>query len=84
MRQFQIDPETVCYLDYDSYSSLTSRQLSSQRVGLASPDNSDTRNAGRGPVSTRPRDCASARPARPARQSYKLHIGGTGGGLEIA
>jgi hypothetical protein len=43
---------------------LTARQeLSRQRVGLASPDNSGTHdsNAGRGPASTRPQDCASAR-----------------------
>jgi hypothetical protein len=48
---------------------LTARQeLSRQRVGLASPDNSDTHdsNAGRGPASTRPQGCASARPARTA------------------
>jgi hypothetical protein len=80
---------------------LTARQeLSRQRVGLASQDNSDTHdsNAGCGPASTRPQDCESARPARPARQrwlSYKLHIscfstrleascGGIGGGLERA
>ena len=71
---------------------MTARQeLSRQRVGLASPDNSDAHdsNGGRGPASTRPQDCALARPARPARQrrrSYKLHIGGPGigGGPEPA
>jgi hypothetical protein len=62
------------------------QELSRQRVGLASPDNSDTHdsNGWRCPASTRPQDCESARPARPARQrrrSYKLHIGGIGGGL---
>jgi hypothetical protein len=84
-----------------SYRCLTARQeLSRQRVGLASPDNSDTHdsNAGRGPASTRPQDWASVRPARPARQrrrSYKLHIsgcstlleascGGISGGPELA
>ncbi len=48
----------------------TFRQLSRQRVGMASPDNSDTHdiNARRCPASTRPQDCASARPARVARQ----------------
>ncbi len=49
---------------------MTARQeLSRQGVGQASPDNSDTHgsNAGRGPASTRPQDCALARPARPVR-----------------
>ena len=65
--------------------------LSRGRSGIVSNslDNSDTHecNAGRGPASTRPQDCASARPAlpaRPGRQSYKLHIGGIGGGPEPA
>ncbi len=64
---------------------MTARQeLSRQRVGLASPDNSDTHdsNGGRCPASTRPQDCASAQPAQSARQwrqSYKLHIGGSSG-----
>jgi hypothetical protein len=43
---------------------LTARQeLSRHRHGLASPDNSDTHgsNAGRGPASTRPQDCALVR-----------------------
>ncbi len=79
---------------------MTARQeLSRQRVGLASPDNSDTHdsNAGRGPASTRLQDCTSALPARPARQrrtrdterqhrkrSYKLHIGGFSTRLETS
>jgi hypothetical protein len=66
---------------------LTARQdLSRQRVGLASPDNSDTHdsNAGRCPASTHPQGCASARPARQGLRSYKVHIGGIGGGPEPA
>jgi hypothetical protein len=61
---------------------LTARQeMSRQRVGLASPDNSDAHdsNAGHGPASTRPQDCASARPGRPVllrRRSYRRHSGG--------
>ena len=110
-------------------SCLTARQeLSRQRIGLAIPDNSDTHdcNAGRCPASTRPQDCATARPARQRRcssgsagysnectgggvtsctvaasvqdrrhgaaasvedkslLSYRLHSGGSGGGLETS
>jgi hypothetical protein len=67
---------------------LTARQeLPRQRVGLASQDNADTHDSNACPASTRPQDCASVRPARtarPGRRSYKLHIGGIGGGLEPA
>ncbi len=47
----------------------TRQQLSRQRVGLASRDDSHTHdsNAGRGQASTRQHDCASARAARPER-----------------
>jgi hypothetical protein len=65
---------------------LTARQeLSRRRVGLASPDNSDTHDsndAGRGPASKHPQDCASAwrrtlwiQQRQHRRRSYKLHIG---------
>ncbi len=58
---------------------MTSRQeLSRQRVGLAIPDHSDTHysNGERCPTSTRPQDCASARPARPGKHtSARLCIG---------
>ena len=63
---------------------LTARQeLSRQRAGLASPDNSDTHdsNAGRGPASTRLQGYASA---RQGRRSYKVHSGDIGGGPEPA
>ncbi len=81
---------------------LTARQeLSRQIVGLASTDNSDytaMMGAARRAHVCNFEDCASARPARPARQrwqSYKLHIdglsprletscGGIGGGPEPA
>ncbi len=58
---------------------MTARQeLSLQRVGLASPDNSDTQYYTRQQWWARP-----ARPVWPVRQlrrSYKLHICGIGGG----
>ncbi len=54
---------------------MTTRQkLSHRRVGLANPDDSDTlgSNAGRGPASIGPQDCASARPKQRARQRQTL------------
>ncbi len=62
----------------------TCQELSRQRVGLASLDNSDTHdgNAGRGPASTyvrRPVHRHGRRgllPCAAAAESYKLHIGG--------
>jgi hypothetical protein len=61
---------------------LTARQEQSrERVGLSSPDNSDTHDSNGGRC--RCGQALSSRPARPARQrrrSYKLHIGGIGGG----
>ncbi len=75
------------------------QELSRQRVGLASPDNSDTHdsNSGRGPASTRPQDlciCAAggvtsytleaALVGDRSRRSYRLHSGGSSGGLETS
>ena len=72
---------------------LTARQqLSRQRVGLASPDNSDTHdsNGGRGRrgsgggVTSYTLAASESVMEDRSRRSYRLHSGGSGGGLETS